>query len=264
STRRRDRRRGIAALAALVALVVASPVATASASRLDVRAEPAAIVTRTACTATAVQVVPTTTTAPTALRLDGLTAVDQAACAGRPVDVTLFGASGVVGTAQGTLTGATQTYPLTGSPTPTAVTRVRVLVGGFAVPATWRVPGPAPDSCRVVKADGSASTTPCTVTGTGAPSFWTGNAYWTVYFSAPGIQQGEHVEFEITVPDHAVPSGWVWSAATVVQVNNSAQLTSRCADLPTIRGKLPANIGATPEVQVRLTTQGGMPPLCLP
>ncbi|NKY41756.1 hypothetical protein, partial [Cellulomonas septica] len=249
---------------ALAVVGAALPVEPASASRLDVRAHPAAVVVRSACTAIPVQVVPTTATASTSIRLDGLTAADQAACAGRPVAVTLFGASGVLATAQGTLTSGTQTYPLTGAPTPTAVTRVRVLVGGFAVPATWRVPGPAPDSCRVVKADGSASTTPCTVTGTGTPNFWTGNAYWTVYFSAPGIQQDEHVEFAFTVPDRAVPTGWVWSAATVVQVNNSAQLTSRCADLPTVRGKLPGNIGATPEVQVRLTTEGGMPPLCLP
>lgn len=270
--RRRRLRAAVAALAVLAAavgVVAVLPVEQASASRLDVQASPAAVVARTACTSTAVTVVPTAVSAPTAVVLEGLSSADETACAGRPVEVTLFGASGVLGTAAGTLTSATQTYALSGAPTPSAVTRVRVLVGGFAVPATWRVPGPPPDSCWVADANGSPVARSCTVTGHGAPNFWQEGGYWKVYwkvtFSAPGIANDEHVEFEFTVPDTAVPaSGWSWSNARVVSANNGAVVESRCAELPTIRGELPPRLGELPEVQVMLTDNPGTPPVCRP
>lgn len=267
--RARRRRAGTAALAVLATLVVGAALPHASASRLDVHAERSAIVARSACTTTEVDVVPTSTSAPTAVTLDGLTAIDAAACAGAPVSVTLFGAAGVLGTAEGTLATVDQSYALTGAPAPSDVTRVRVLVGGFAIPAGWRVPGPAPDSCWVVDANGAPVARPCTVTGYGDPSFWQEGGYWKAYwkvlFSAPGITPTEHVEFAFTVPDRAVPAtGWSWQDAVITSANNVAVVHSRCAELPVVRGMLPANRGETPEVQVFLTTAPGMPVICRP
>lgn len=267
---------GVAALAALAVAVVgaALPVEPASASRLDVRAEPAAIVTRSACTSTAVEVVPTTTTAPTAVRLDGLTAIDAAACAGQDVQVTLFDASGVVGTAEGTLTGTAHTYALAGSVVPSQVTRARVLVGGFAIPATWRLPGPPPDSCQVLYLDGSPSGIPCTITRSVPGGWWGSPGYgygqWTFYAHADvpaDLGDDTYIAFEVTVPEHAaIPAWWSWDGAVVSAVNNSGQVTSSCSELPTVRGRLGDNIGGDVNIFLEFRDSGtGVPNvLCRP
>ncbi|GCE77949.1 hypothetical protein [Cellulomonas biazotea] len=250
-----------AVLALLGALLLGAvlPVGTASASRLDVQARPASVLARAACTTTAVEVVPTTATAATAVRLDGLGVADESACAGAAVTVTLLGGTDVLGTAGGTFAGADQTYPLGAPVAPADVTRVRVVVDGFVVPATWRAPGPPPDSCRVVEADGTPVATPCTVVGVRALSWWgepgPGYGQVTANFSAPGIAPTQHVEFTFTVPAAHTPAWWSWPGVGITGANNTAAITSRCADLPTVTGMVGANLGPTPEVYLMFAQQ---------
>lgn len=238
---------GVAALAALAVAVVgaALPVEPASASRLDVRAQPDAIVARSACTSTPVQVVPTTTAAPTAVRLDGLTAIDAAACAGADVQVTLFGSSGVLGTAGGSLTSTSATYALVGAVVPSEVTRVRVLVDGFAIPATWRAPQ-ATARCEVRNADGSVDTSwSCRLTVEEVydwhPWLPVEQRFLTVQMRADTshptawqLAPGQYVWATAPIPETNRPANWeTWSRAAVTRVADGT-VVSRCAALPVV------------------------------
>lgn len=260
------RLRAAAAVATGLVVAVLGGIATvdrASASSLTVDATRSGIAVSTACTSADVQVEPTTAGS---VHITGLSAADLAACAGLDAEVTLYGAAGVLATATGSLTDGT--LALSGPVDPSAVSRVRVLVGAFALRASWHVPGPAPDGCYVADKNGTAAATPCSITSITSGTWWgsPGDGYGqiTAHFSAPGIQEAQHVEFTFTVPPAVTPAWWTWQGAVITQANNAADITSRCADLPTVTGRIEQNKGETPEVFLQLQQRSASSPLCRP
>ena len=118
---------------------------------------------------------------------------------------------------------------------------------------TW---GPPPDSCRVMSAAGIDTGRPCTVTHDRS-EFWgssaSGSGWARFKVNAPGIQNTEYIAFTVTVPAASVPAWWSWAATGVTGIGNG-QVTSSCSTLPTVQGRLQANLGATPEIYFTLAT----------
>jgi len=144
------------AVLVLIAAVVGAALSggTASASSLTVQATAPALLTRDACTSAPLTVVPSATAAgrTTEVTVQGLTAEDLAGpCAGLPIRVAVATGTGTVladvtGTVGTTDPALAVDFPTTGA------TAAAVLVGGFALPTTWRVPGPVgpPVGCAVL------------------------------------------------------------------------------------------------------------------
>ncbi|GIG22573.1 hypothetical protein Cch01nite_32970 [Cellulomonas chitinilytica] len=146
-TATRHRATAVVAVLVLVAAVLGAAVSggTASASTLTVSATAPSSLVRTACTSSSLTVEPSTTASgsTTAVVVRGLTAADLGACAGLPIRVAVADASGaLLADATGTV-GAADPVVDVSFPTAGAALAV-VVVGGFAVPASWTdAPGPA-------------------------------------------------------------------------------------------------------------------------
>ncbi|WP_456844296.1 hypothetical protein, partial [Cellulomonas sp. P5_C6] len=139
--------------------------------------------------------------------------------------------------------------------TPSEVTGVALTIGTWGMRTAWTYTPPAGPltSCLVRNSDGSVDASkPCTVTGPVSADFWgssgSGQGNFQTKFSAPGITNTQYIAFTVTIT--GAPTWWSWSNAGLTGINNSGTVSSSCSALPTFSGRLPANLGATPNVYV--------------
>lgn len=219
------------------------------------------ISSQTRCTSQTVAVTTTATT--TTASSVTVSNVDVTRCGGLPIVVAVYDSTAATwATAKkfevsGSATVASITLPSpSASFTPTVAQKVYATIGGWPVAATWTYTPPTGpvNVCQVRNAsDGSLdSTKPCTVTGPIKSDYWgssgSGQGNFRTNVSAPGILNSQYVSFTITLS--GAPSWWSWSNAGLTRINNSGVVTSSCSTLPTVSGRLGANIGASPDVYV--------------
>lgn len=134
----------------------------------------------------------------------------------------------------------------------------------------WSPPVPT-SSCEVrdVGTDAVVAEVPCTVASAQAPNSWGGGAsagyyIWAFRLDAPGSYPAHlYLSFTVVLPSYP-PAGWQTATAFVARVDNNATVTSSCAALPVVSGRLPANLGeaVTTSVMVVDRPVGGAAPLC--
>lgn len=257
---RRSRRRRLAAVASVLALVGAlmagvglgSQASTASAAKLTITARAAAATSTLRCASTALTVTSATTSGATttAVSVTGLTAADLTACSGRTLTLWIVDAGGNQ-IASATTSTLSSTVTLPASFTTTSAASALVDVGGFGMPTTWKAPVvPGGGSCGVYDVNGAAlAGWTCTWTKSSFYGFITTGYAGSVrvanygldyQITGPGgaLPAGATIRYTTTLPplaDWASPPTFSWATAGVISTTDAtARMVSSCSQLPTI------------------------------
>jgi hypothetical protein len=175
-------RRGLVVLSWVIA-AIALGLATANAAQLAIAGSGPAVYSQVRCGTGPVGVTYSGTPSGGSYTAVSISSIPSS-CNGLPLQVALVNSSGTL-LASGSGTAATGTMTLsTGSYTGTAVSSVEVLIGTWAVPATWTGPTTVPPmSCVAINPSGNPTGQSCTVTLSSSTWWW---GQWQV----PGTRIG--------------------------------------------------------------------------